>query len=459
MPFRSTHPATGEALSEHAALSPADVIAATGRAGAAFPDWAGTAVERRCEPLVRWAQSIRDRHEELARLASLEMGKPVVQSRQELDRCVAGLEYVAAHAPAWLAEERREVSGAAMAFVRHEPMGVLLAVMPWNFPYWQIVRFACGALAAGNTVLIKPAPNTAGCALALEACAREAGLAEGVYTTLLAEVSDLEAVIAQDAVAAVSLTGSVRAGRALAMLGAKYGKPAVLELGGSDPFVVLDDADVTAAARAAAAARLMNSGQSCVCAKRFIVTPDAYAAFREAVVAEFRRHRLGDPLYDTTDVGPLARADLRDTLADQLARAARGATPLLGGGPLADRPGCFFAPEILELAAPAGPVWTEETFGPLAALVRAESEAHAVTLANATPFGLGASIWSRDVSRARTIAGRITAGFVSINAPVRPHPALPFGGTKASGHGRELGSEGVRQFTHTKALWIAEQQK
>lgn len=451
MSFRSINPATLEVLGEYPSLTEEGVLGMVATAGEAFRKsggWASLSVAQRGDRLAEVGRIIRSRAEELAQLATTEMGKPIRQSRAEVEKCASGLEFVGGKAPIWLMPERREERGA----VRFEPLGVLLAVMPWNFPYWQIVRFCCGALAAGNCVMIKPAPSTVGCALSLEKCFREAGLGAGVYSTLLAEVDDLEVAVADEAVAAVSLTGSVKAGRALAAVAARHGKPAVLELGGSDPFVVLEDADVSAAAKAAAAARCLNSGQSCIAAKRFIAVGKIYDAFKQAFVAEMQALKVGDPADETTDVGPLARGDLREALVDQLLAAkAKGATALCKGGPI-DGMGYYFAPEILELSVPEGPAWVQETFGPLAALIRADDETQAISLANTTRFGLGASVWTRS-GRAGELAPLFQAGNVFFNDTVKSLPGLPFGGIKDSGMGRELGVEGMRAFTNIKTVW------
>lgn len=466
MPFRSVNPATGDVIAEHPALTCGQFLLAIDGCAVGFGRWSMLSVEDRCRRLVAVAGRIRGEAELLARLAVAEMGKPITQARAEVERCAAGLEGIAAIAPASLAESVRD-AGVRYAAVRYEPLGVLLAVMPWNFPYWQIVRFAACALAAGNTVVVKPAPNTAGCAIELARLFREAGVGDDVLSVALAEVEDLEAAVAHEAVAGVSLTGSVRAGRSLAAVAGKYGKPAVLELGGSDPLVVLADADVAAAAGAAVGSRFMNNGQSCICAKRWIVASEVYDTFRALVVEKARALKVGDPMRDETDIGPLARLDLAEQLRDQFRRAvAGGARPLLG--PSAHRGegpagalthdvrsvpgGCFVAPEILELPSPAGPAWTEETFGPLAALVRADSTDHAVRLANDSAFGLGCSLWTRDDATARKVVPRLRTGNVYLNLPVRSTPALPFGGVKASGTGRELGPEGIRQFTNLKSV-------
>jgi succinate-semialdehyde dehydrogenase/glutarate-semialdehyde dehydrogenase len=434
------------------------VIAAVGRAGEAFV--AGFTVASRAAALARLAGELRSHREPLARLATAEMGKPITQSRIEIDRCVHALEYLSAEGPGWLAEDPRD-SEASYSAVRFDPLGVILGVMPWNFPYWQIVRFASGALLAGNTVLIKPAPSTVGCALALQERCRAAGLTEGVYTTLLAELPDLEAVVAHDAVAAVSLTGSVRAGRALAVLAARFGKPAVLELGGSDAFIVLDDADVAAAAFAGAGARCFNAGQSCIAAKRFIATAGVYDDLKNRLAAAMAQFRVGDPAEESTEVGPLARQDLLEALRDQLRAGVRAGGKVVEAAPPPPglpATGHFFAPTLLELDGPnpgSNPCWSQETFGPLAVIVQARDTEHALALASESRYGLGASLWTQNRPLARSLAERLPVGNVSINAAVKSNVRLPFGGVRDSGFGRELGAEGVRQFTNIKTVWVA----
>lgn len=459
MPFVSVNPATGDRLADYPAATVNALTAAVAHASIGFARFSTLTVADRCAMLVRWADALLARKNDLARLATLEMGKPIRQSHAEVDRCSAGLRAVASEAAEWLAPRHVALPDGSHGSVYHEPLGVLLGVMPWNFPYWQVVRFAVGALAAGNALLIKPAPNTAGCALLLEETARLAGFPDGTYQTVLAEIDQLELIVASPEVAGVSLTGSVRAGRSLAALAGRYGKPAVLELGGSDPFIVLDDADLPAAARDAAAARALNSGQSCISAKRFIVHTAVYERFRDLFAQALQNLRIGDPLDDTTDVGPLARLDLRDQLAAQLATSlARGATPLVPGGPIAGHPGAYFAPALLEAhpdLLPLLPAWCEETFGPLALLTHAASDDHAVALANDTPFGLGASLYTANPHRSLSLAARIRCGNVFLNATTSSHPLLPFGGLKSSGLGRELGPEGTRWFTNTKTVVVS----
>jgi succinate-semialdehyde dehydrogenase/glutarate-semialdehyde dehydrogenase len=344
---------------------------------------------------------------------------------------------------------------ASDSYVRFDPLGVVLAIMPWNFPYWQAFRAAVPALAAGNTVALKHASNVTGCALAMDRLWRDAGLPEDAFTVILVQGAEASALAAHTAVAAVTLTGSEPAGASVATIAGRALKKVVLELGGSDPFIVLADADVAHAARQAAAARVINNGESCIAAKRFIVVESVADAFEEALAASLRALRVGDPLDRATDVGPLARPDLVDEVERQVVQSvAKGARLVLGGKRLPG-PGNLFPPTLLTRVAPGMPAFDEETFGPLAAVTRARDAADAVGLANRSRFGLGASVWTADVEMARELAAKLEAGAVFVNATVRSDPRLPFGGIKRSGHGRELGRFGIREFVNVKTVWVA----
>lgn len=453
MPFVSVNPADLRTLARYDSLGDEAVAARLDLAGSAWPSWADLEVERRGTYLGRLASVLAARRDQLARLATAEMGKPLVQARAEVDRCVHALGVLARHGPAWLAPEPRD-SSLGPAFVRFDPLGVVLGVMPWNFPYWQIIRFAAPAVLAGNAALVKPAPNTAGCALELERATVDAGWPGGLWQTLLVEVDRLPVVVAHPAVAAVSLTGSVEAGRSLASLAASHLKPAVLELGGSDALVVLDDADVATAAEVAAQSRCINSGQSCIAAKRFIATASVYERFRDRLVEAMGRLRVGDPADEHTDIGPLARLDLRDRLLELVARSegdVRRLWPAVVRPPRTD--GAFVEPMVLELLpGRRPPVWTSEVFGPVAVLARASDAEHAFALAGESEFGLGCSVWTATPLRWQAQMRRLRVGTVVFNAMVRSTPELPFGGVGWSGYGRELGREGVRAFTNVKTV-------
>jgi succinate-semialdehyde dehydrogenase/glutarate-semialdehyde dehydrogenase len=346
-------------------------------------------------------------------------------------------------------------SDASDSFVRFDPLGVVLAIMPWNFPIWQALRFAIPALAAGNTVVLKHAPNVPGCALAIEQLFHDAGFPRGVFTSLLvAENSIAERIVAHPALAAVTLTGSERAGSTVASIAGKSLKKSVMELGGSDPFIVLEDADVQSVATAAAEARCQNNGESCIAAKRFIVHQSIAARFEELFTAAMASLKVGDPMDRTTKIGPLARLDLVENLRRQVEATIREGARLLTGGRRRAGKGFFFEPTVLADVRPGMTAFEEETFGPVAAVIRANDVDHAIQLANQSRYGLGASIWTKDLDRARKLAAQIDAGGVFINGIVKSDPRLPFGGTKNSGWGRELSEFGIREFVNVKTVWI-----
>jgi succinate-semialdehyde dehydrogenase/glutarate-semialdehyde dehydrogenase len=406
----------------------------------------------------RLSQTLREHKDQLASLAVAEMGKPVGEAEGEVEKSAVTAEYYARQGPGILADERVEVDG-AQAWVAYEPTGLVLAVMPWNFPVWQVMRFAIPSLVAGNGVLLKHASNVTGSALALQDLFVEAGFPEHLVTTLViadADVPDTTArLIEDDRVAAVTLTGSNRAGAAVGAAAGHAAKKSVLELGGSDAFVILDDADVEAAAAAAVKARFTNSGQSCVCAKRFIVAASVADEFTAAFVAGVQALRVGDPRDRHTQVGPLARDDLRAAIQRQVEESvAAGALLLTGGKPMPGE-GFFYEPTVLAATGPGMSAFDEETFGPLAALAVAQDDEDAVRFANATSYGLGLSVWTAAPSRGVALARRITSGAAFVNAIVASDPRLPFGGTKRSGYGRELAAAGIREFTHTRTYWVS----
>lgn len=453
--FRSVNPATGGTLQEYAGHDDAACAARLDAAGAAWRTWRSRPFAARASVLRAAAAALRTATAALARTAVLEMGKPIAQAEAEVEKCAWVCEWYAEHGEALLADSPA-ATDATRSYVRCEPLGVLLAVMPWNFPWWQVFRAAAPALLAGNAVALKHASNVPGVALAIERLWRDAGAPEGVFTTLLATSSQVDALVDHPAVAAVTLTGGEPAGVAVGRRAGAALKKVVLELGGSDPFVVLADADVEAVARQAALARVQNNGQSCIAAKRFIVAEPLVAPFTDALVAAMRDMVVGDPLERATQVGPLARADLAAELHDQVGRSrAAGARVLLGGERPAG-PGAFYPPTVLADVAPGCPAFDEETFGPLAPVTRARDEAHALELANRSRFGLGASVWSRDAARAEAFALRLEAGAVFVNGIVKSDPRLPFGGIKRSGHGRELAGDGIREFVNRKTVWVKE---
>jgi succinate-semialdehyde dehydrogenase/glutarate-semialdehyde dehydrogenase len=401
----------------------------------------------------RAAALLRGRAERYARLMTEEMGKPLAAGRAEAEKCAWVCDFYAEHAarflaPAAVATEARE------SWVRFEPLGPVLAIMPWNFPFWQVFRFAAPALMAGNVGLLKHASNVPGSALAIEEVFRDAGFPAGSFACLLIGPEAVAGVIRDPRVRAVTLTGSDAAGRQVAAEAGKALKKTVLELGGSDPFIVLADAEVESVALQAARARAINSGQSCIAAKRFIVEAPIGERFERAFVAAVAALRVGDPLDLTTEVGPLARADLLDSLHSQVERTVAAGARLATGGRRLDRRGFFYAPTVLAGVEPGMPAFDEETFGPVAALVRARDAAHAVELANRSPYGLAASIWTGDPARGRDLAPAIEAGSVFVNEIVKSDPRLPFGGVKDSGYGRELADFGIREFVNVKTVWV-----
>ncbi|MEW2544434.1 aldehyde dehydrogenase family protein [Streptomyces sp. NPDC047002] len=449
----TVNPATGEEVRRYAPHTSAEVERRVALAATAQSAWRHTPVARRAELLGAVARVLRAGAEDHARLITLEMGKPLAEARAEVEKCAVTLDHYARHAPGFLADEAL-ASDAADSRAVFEPLGVVLAVMPWNFPFWQFFRFAAPALAAGNAALLKHAANVPGCALAVERVLAAAGAPVGLISALLVEADAVAPLIDDPRVAAVTLTGSTRVGALVAARAAAAVKKQVLELGGSDPFVVLADADVREAAHAAVAARFTNTGQSCVNAKRFIVDAAVADEFTARFTERARALTVGDPFDPATAVGPLARPDLRAALHDQVRRSVEAGAVLRTGGEPLPGPGSYYPPTVLDRVVPGHAVFDEETFGPVAAVTRVEGDDEAVRLANQTEFGLGASLWTSDRERAERLARRIDAGAVFVNGIVASDPRLPFGGVKASGYGRELGSYGIREFVNVKTLWI-----
>jgi succinate-semialdehyde dehydrogenase/glutarate-semialdehyde dehydrogenase len=449
----SVNPATGERLAAYEAHSGEEVHARLVAAGQAFATWSREPVEARAGVLARAAALLRERRDTLARLATLEMGKTIVAAEAEVEKCAWTCEHFSREAPALLAP-LAVATDARSSQVRHDPLGVLLAIMPWNFPYWQAFRAAVPALVAGNTVALKHASNVTGCALAMEQLWSDAGLPPGGFRVLLVPGSRTSELIGHPAVAAVTLTGSESAGVSVGEASGRALKKVVLELGGSDPFVVLADADLAETAKQAAAARTVNNGESCIAAKRFIVVESVADAFEAAFARALGALKVGDPLARDTDLGPLARADLVQELDRQVRASLEAGAQLVFGGKPLDRPGYFYPATLLTHVVPGMPAFDEETFGPLACVTRARDTAHALELANHSRYGLGASVWTRDVPAALELARSLEAGNVFVNATVRSDARLPFGGVKRSGHGRELGSWGLREFVNVKTVWV-----
>jgi len=456
MPLHSINPFNGETLEQLDATSTAGVEAALAAAELAATNWAERPFKERATLLGSVAGLLRERRSDLARMITREMGKLIGEAEAEIEKCALVCDYYAERAfdDGFLADEIIG-SDASRSLVAFQPLGPLLAVMPWNFPFWQVFRCAAPALAAGNTLLLKHASNVPRCALTIAELWRDAGAPEGVFQTLLIEADRAEQLVADPRIRAVSLTGSEQAGSRVAAVAGEHLKKAVLELGGSDAFVVLDDADLEQAASIAAKSRFMNAGQSCIAAKRFILVDAVADAFIKRFRAAAEALAPGDPLDRDTTLAPLARRDIRETLHEQVEQSiAAGARLLCGGEPL-DRPGWFYAPTLLDGVSPGMPAYEQELFGPVAAIIRARDEADALRIANDSRFGLGGSVWTADPARGEAFARRMACGAAFVNGLVKSDPRLPFGGIKTSGHGRELGALGIREFVNAKTLWIA----
>jgi succinate-semialdehyde dehydrogenase / glutarate-semialdehyde dehydrogenase len=455
MSLKSINPSDGSLIHEYPEASDVEVAEALAAATGAFESWRRRSFDERSTTLRRAATLLRERRDALALLMALEMGKPVSQGRAETDKCAGVCDYYADHAARLLAPEAAPTE-ARTSYVAFEPLGPVLAVMPWNFPLWQVFRFAAPALMAGNVGLLKHASNVTGVALAIEEILHAAGVPPAAFRTLVVPSSRVAGLVESPHVAAVTLTGSTPAGRAVAAKAGACLKKSVLELGGSDPYVVLEDADLDAAAETCAASRLINGGQSCIAAKRFVVVEPVLGEFEERLVERMRVRCVGDPLDEATAVGPQARVDLRDELQRQVeASVARGARVRLGCV-VPPGPGAFYPPSVLSDVIPGMPAFDEELFGPVAAVVAAQDEKDAIRLANQTVFGLGAAVFTRDLARGERIARHeLQAGSCFVNAFVRSDPRLPFGGIRESGYGRELGAFGIREFVNVKTVYVA----
>lgn len=450
----SVNPATGQLIQEYPLMTVAQIEEMIAGAHAAFETWRTWDFSRRGSCCKKIAAELRQSADRLARLAAQEMGKPVKQGLSEIEKCAWGCEYFAEHAAAFLKPEPIATE-ARKSYVAFQPMGVIFGIMPWNFPFWQIFRFAAPTMMAGNTVVIKHAPNTTGCALAIEEIVRQAGVPPGAFRVLVIDHDQAAHVIKDPNIAAVTVTGSARAGRAVAGAAAEVLKKSVLEMGGSDPYVVLEDADLDEAVAAAVASRMANAGQVCIAAKRIIAVDTVRNELVKRVAASLSTYAMGDPLDPKTTLGPMAREDLRAEVHRQVIASIQQGARLILGGVLPSGTGAYYPPTLLTEVKPGMPAFDEEVFGPVAAVVSARDEEEAITLANQSRYGLGAVVFTRDAARGEKIAvERFEAGSCFINSLVKSDPRLPFGGIKGSGYGRELGASGIREFTNVKTIWV-----
>ncbi len=454
----TTDPATGKALERFHYMTGSEVDVRLDAAVRAYRTWRRQTPACRAQLLRALAEKLHAHRRMLAETAVHEMGKPIAQALAEVEKCAWCCEYFARHGETLLADRIVE-SNAAQSAIAFRPLGVIFAIMPWNFPYWQVFRAAAPAVVAGNAIALKHADSTTQCALEIEKLFTAAGAPKGLFTTLLIENDIADARIADERIAAITLTGSERAGATVASAAGSALKKCVLELGGSDPFIVLADADIDLAVEFAVKARFQNNGQSCIAAKRFIVEDGIYDQFVRSFAEAAALQRIGDPMNPQTQLGPCARSDLRDTLERQIIGTVRGGGRIVTGGKPVDRPGFFFEPTIVADVAEGMPMFDQETFGPAAAVTRARDGAHAIELANDSTFGLGANIWTRDVDRATRIAAEIESGMVFVNGMVASDPRLPFGGIKRSGYGRELSEFGIHEFVNVQTVWIGPERK
>ncbi|MGZ5067477.1 MAG: NAD-dependent succinate-semialdehyde dehydrogenase [Usitatibacter sp.] len=455
MAITSINPATNQAVKTYPEMTPAEVDAAIEQSHETWKSWRRTTFAERARLMKKSAAILRERKNELAKLMATEMGKPLKQGVAEAEKCALCCDYYADNAEAFLAPQDVKTE-AHRSYVAFEPLGVVLAVMPWNFPLWQVYRFAAPGLMAGNVGVLKHASNVPGCALVIEEMFEAAGFPRGAFRTLMIGSKAVKHVIEHPLVRAVTLTGSAAAGRSVASQAGQALKKTVLELGGSDAYLVLDDADLDHAAETCVNSRLINAGQSCIAAKRFIVDAKVIGPFTERYVALMRKKQVGDPFADGTDVGPMARADLRDALHEQVMRSVKGGAKLLLGGTAPAGQGAYYTPTVLAGVKPGMAAFDEELFGPVAAIIEAKDESEAIALANASVFGLGSAVFTRDLARGERVARQLEAGAAHVNSLVASDPRLPFGGVKESGYGRELGPFGIREFVNVKTVYIKE---
>jgi succinate-semialdehyde dehydrogenase/glutarate-semialdehyde dehydrogenase len=450
MEFHSINPYNGEQVGQYTALTSIELENILDKSAEVFKTWSREPLSVRTGLIKKAAEVLRENVEDYAQMITSEMGKPISESRAEVNKCAWVCDYYAENAETFLAPEVIETD-AEQSFVRHDPIGTVFAVMPWNFPFWQVFRFAAPTLTAGNTGLLKHAPNVFGCAEMIEDVFTKAGYPEGVFQNLIVHHDQTEKIIAHDAVKAVTLTGSEMAGSAVAQIAGKYIKKSLLELGGNNSFIVLEDADIDKAVKTAVSARMLNCGQSCIAAKRFILLESVYDEFVEKFTKAVREIKKGDTTDDATQVGPLARKDLADQLNRQVKESiSQGATLLAGG----KQDNCFHEPTILGNIKPGMAAFDEETFGPLAAIIKAKNIDEAFSLSEQSKYGLGVSVFTRDTAKAVEYASRVSDGAFFVNELVKSDPRLPFGGNKRSGYGRELAKDGMMEFINKKVVYV-----
>lgn len=452
--IRSINPVTEEEIKSYEEMNYDEIKNIITSADKVFNDWQRTSFAARAKKIKKAGEVLRNNIEKYSRLMTEEMGKPIIQSRSEIEKCASVCDYFAENGEEFL-KDKIIKSDASKSFVTFQPIGVVLAVMPWNFPYWQVFRFAVPALMAGNAGVLKHASNVTGCALAIEEVFKEAEFPENLFRSLIVSSKKMDKVISLEKIRAVTLTGSVPAGKAVASLAGSLIKKTVLELGGSDPYIVLEDADLESTAETCVTSRLINGGQSCIAAKRFIVVKEIYNDFRYLFVEKMRMKKMGDPFDETNDLGPQARVNLRDELHDQVKRSITKGAKLLLGGKIPDGKGAYYPPTVLENVKTGMPAYDEELFGPAASLIKAKDEKEAIKMANDSVFGLGAAVFTSDVNRGERIAKEeLNAGNCFVNSFVKSDPRLPFGGVKESGYGRELSHFGIHEFVNIKTVYI-----
>ncbi len=449
--FVIVNPATGKEVATYPGHTDSEAEAIVNEVGIAQKKWQALTFAERSKHFRAIAAQLRKEAAELAKMMATEMGKPVTQGLAEVEKCAGNCDFYAEHSETFLADEQLQME---QARVRYQPLGTVLAVMPWNFPLWQVLRCVGPIMMAGNAMVLKHASNVMGCAILIEEVLDRAGLPKSVFRTLKISARQVANVIRHPVISAVTLTGSEPAGRAVTAAAGAELKPCVLELGGSDPYIVLDDANIDEAAKVGAWARNQNAGQSCIAAKRFIIVDAVYDKFLDKFAEHVKALKVGDPMQKETQVGPMARADLRDELHDQVIRSVQSGAKIVLGGAISSQPGAYYPPTILTDVKPGVAAFDEETFGPVAAVIRAKDEAEAIAMANHSRFGLGSSLWTTDLERANRVASQIESGMVFVNSMTRSDSRLPFGGIKASGFGRELWVQGIRSFANVKTVCL-----